>query len=150
MNRRAEGLPVSEKTDSKTEQKASSRKAVFIYVATLFIVVIFFIVLSYLNSSRNNTQIHTLHEKNVTAQQNIDELNAENMLLQEENDAYKAKLDELEQKINSMNSELKQTRKNWQADVQDVINSDQEKYNALLKQYNELIENNDIKVDSND
>lgn len=151
MNRRAEGLSeVNADADGQVEQKAASKKSVYIYIATLFFVVIFFIVLSYLINDRNNSQIHTLNEKNVTAQQHVENLQSDNLQLHSENDAYEMKITEIEQQLAALKIELRETRKNWRDDVQAVLTYDREQYNALLSQYNVLKENYDIKVDSDD
>jgi uncharacterized membrane protein YvbJ len=150
MHRRTEELPLDATAHQASEQKTASKKSVIIYIATLFLVVIFFIVLSYLINNRNSSQIDTLHQKNATAQQNIEDLQSENISLKDENAAYEIRLAELEEQVAGLEGELRQTRINWRNDVQDVLTADSERYNELLVKYNELTENDDIKVDSND
>jgi cell division protein FtsB len=150
MHRRTEGLAQDEKACQTSEKKASSKKSVIIYIATLFIVVLVFIVLSYLNSNRSSFQISTLHQKNATALQNIEDLQSENLLLKGEKAAFEEKLAELEQKAWELESQLRETRVSWRDDVQDILTSDSEKYNELLDKYNELLKNDDSKGDGND
>jgi seryl-tRNA synthetase len=145
MHRRTEGLAQDEKACQTSEKKASSKKSVIIYIATLFIVVLVFIVLSYLNSNRSSFQISTLHQKNATALQNIEDLQSENLLLKGEKAAFEEKLAELEQKAWELESQLRETRVSWRDDVQDILTSDSEKYNELLDKYNELLKNDDSK-----
>ena len=150
MNRRTEKLPVQDSDSRADEQKAASRKSVIIYIATLFLVVIFFILLSYFINDRSNSKINTLHERNATAQQNIEDLQSENLLLQSENGAYETKVAELEQQVAALESELRDTRVNWRNEVQEVLTAGSEKYNVLLSQYNALLDKDDIKVGSDD
>ncbi len=151
MNKRADGLAEAQKdAASQAEHKTASKKHVLIYIVTLFVVVIFFIVLSYLINDRNSSQIHTLHEKNMTAQEKIENLQSENIRLKTETEEYEVKIKELEQQLEDTENELRQTRINWREDVQAVLSFDREQYSALLEQYNELKENEDIKVDSDD
>ncbi len=152
MNKRAESLTETNKESESQihEHKIATKRSVIIYIATLFLVVIFFIVLSYLINNRNNSQIHTLHEKNITAQQSIEDLQNENLELKSEKSLNEEKIEELEQKVSELESDLRETRVNWRNDVQEVLDNSQEQYNELMEQYNALLENNDIKVDSND
>jgi TolA-binding protein len=120
MKRRAdEQLPVTESTgievpgDKQSSKKARSQKSVYIYISTLFLVVILFILLSYMVQQRNSTELSTLHEKNVTAQEHIENLQSANLQLESENNALeseseanKKKIAELESKLDALKSEV--------------------------------------------
>lgn len=124
-------------------RKEKSRKAVYIYIATLFGVVLIFILLSYFVQLRNNSEISTLYEKNATAQQNIENLQSTNLQLQTDNDSYKEKISELQDQINDLKLQ-------WESDVQTIMEQDKAKYNELLSKYNALAKKYGVKVITND
>lgn len=152
MNRRSDGVSVTHNDTGTPDssKKARSRRSVYIYVATLFIVVLGFILLSYFMQQRNNTEINALNEKNLTAEQHLENLQDTNIDLQSENDSLKTQITDLEQQITDLENELKDVRKNWLNDVQDIMNTDKTKYNELLDKYNALIKKYGIKVNNND
>lgn len=124
-------------------RKERSRKAVYIYIATLFGVVLIFILLSYFVQLRNNSEISTLYEKNATAQQNIENLQSTNLQLQTDNDSYKEKISDLQNQINDLKLQ-------WESDVQTITEQDKAKYNELLSKYNALAKKYGVKVITND
>lgn len=147
MKRRAEALtePDIEKEKQDNIKIAKSRKSVYIYVAVLFLIVLLFILLSYLMQQRNNSELYTLNEKNATAQQNIENLQTTNIQLQDENGVYEARIKELEAKISSLEEKVHDTERLWQSDVQNVKNSDAALYNELQEKYNELVNKYEVK-----
>lgn len=90
--------------------KAKTKKAVYIYITTLFLVVILFMTLSYFIQQRNNTEISALNEKNVSSEQRIVNLQEMNLALKNENGDYQKKIEELEQQIGSLQSEIKELK----------------------------------------
>lgn len=143
----AEGIETRKSENSK---KATSRKSVYIYVSALFVVVLCFILLSYFVQQRNHSEITTLHEKNVSAQQKIENLQNSNLELTAENEAYNAQVAALEEQIADLEAQIREVRKKWLDDVQTVIDNDSAAYNELLNKYNELLEKYGIKVKNND
>jgi uncharacterized protein YlxW (UPF0749 family) len=113
MNRRADGLSVQRQETVVREGggRERSRKSVYLYVSALFLIVMAFILLSYMIQQRSNTEISALHEKNTTAQQHIENLQEENIRLREENDVYKVKIAELESRINALTNEVDALKK---------------------------------------
>lgn len=93
MNRRADAASQSEKKVSdgnvkqRSDKKEKSKKAVYIYIATLFGVVLIFILLSYFIQLRNNSEASSKYEKNATAMQKT--LQYENIQLQTNNNSDK-------------------------------------------------------------
>lgn len=148
MNKKADSpsKPQTKKPDGDDKQgrarKEKSKKAVYIYIATLFGVVLISILLSYFVQLRNNSEISSLYEKNATAQQNIENLQNANLQLQKDNDSYKEMVTTLSDQIN----ELKQL----QSDVQAVTEQDKAKYNELVSKYNALAKKYGVKVITND
>ncbi len=147
MNKRADALAETGIEFAKQEitNKEKSKKAVYMYVAVLFLIVILFTLLSYFIQQRNNSQLYTLNEKNATAQQNIENLQEMNLQLNTENDALQAKLSGLEAEIDDLERQLGVITQQWQDEVQLVRETDAVKYNELLAKYNELIEKNEFK-----
>lgn len=149
MNKRADAcsqsLPEPPSGSGKQEKskKEKSKKAVYIYIATLFAVVLFFILLSYFIQLRNNSEISALYEKNATAQQNIENLQNKNFQMQTDNDSYKEKISELQ-------GQIEQIKQQWQTDVQAVTEQDKEKYSELLTKYNALAKKYGFKVITDD
>jgi peptidoglycan hydrolase CwlO-like protein len=153
MNKRADGIADTpgfiSKEDSRTS-KANSKKAVFIYGATLLAVVLFFILLSYFIQQRNNSQITTLLEKNATAQQNLENLQNANLQLQTQNDKYTVTIEDLENKIAALELQIDGVRQTWAEDVKNVEDTYKAQYNELLIKYNELVEKYGVEEDTND
>lgn len=121
MKRRADGYTEPATTGLAPEmppenlksKKVKSQKSVYIYISTLFFVVMLFIFLSYMVQQRNNTALSALHEKNVTAQEHIENLQSANLQLESENDALitesetnKKKIAELESKLEALKREV--------------------------------------------
>lgn len=150
MNKKADDTTatVTDTAELENSRKANSRKSVYIYIATLFLIVLLFILLSYFIQQRNNSALHTLNEKNATAQQNIVNLQTMNLQLQSENEAYKEQITELEAQISGLEEKVEDTKALWQNDVQNVIKNDAAKYNELLTAYNELIKKYEVKGNS--
>ena len=140
MDKRADTLTdsVNDSEKQKNIKRLKSKRSVYIYIATLFVIVVLFILLSYFMQQRNNSELHTLNEKNATAQLNIENLQTAKLEIQAENDANKTKIAELEKQVSSLEDEIKQVRIDWQNDVQNTKNNDTLQYNELLAQYNEL------------
>lgn len=90
--------------------KAKTKKAVYVYITTLFLVVIMFMTLSYFIQQRNNTEISVLNEKNVSSEQRIVNLQETNKSLMDDNENKKKKIDELEQKITSLQNEINELK----------------------------------------
>ncbi len=152
MNKRADAL-----TDAGIDAEkqanikiATSKKSVYIYIAVLFLIVLFFILLSYFIQQRNNSALHTLNEQNATAQQNIQNLQTTNLDLRAENDTLRVLISELEAKAGDLEDQLNEVRLEWKNDVENVKTNDAAQYNELLAQYNELIDNYEVKVDKDD
>lgn len=149
MNKKADSpsKPQTKKPDGDDKQghakKEKSKKAVYIYIATLFGVVLISILLSYFVQLRNNSEISSLYEKNATAQQNIENLQNANLQLQKDNDSYKEMVAALSDQINEMKQQL-------QSDVQAVTEQDKAKYNELVSKYNALAKKYGVKVITND
>jgi DNA repair exonuclease SbcCD ATPase subunit len=151
MVRRAEGIAQSpvdvEALDETTPEEVlkkvgteKTRKSVYIYIATLFLVVLLFTLLSYFIQQRNNSEISSMNEKYATAQQNIENLQDTNLQLQSESDADKKQIADLQTQISGLEKQLSDMQQQWQADVQNVRDSDQAAYSTLQQQYNELQE----------
>jgi uncharacterized protein YlxW (UPF0749 family) len=149
MKRRADGMSdafiATEQEPDKAEaaissqvKKAKSKRAVMVYIATLFAVVLFFIMLSYFVQVRNNSELSALHEKNVTAMQNIENLQDENLSLKKEKEELEARLKALESRIDTVAAENANIRRQWQQEVAAVKETDADAYNALLEQYNKM------------
>ena len=138
----AGGVPEdSAKQDAaRAETSEKSRKSVYMYIATLFLVVLLFTLLSYFVQQRNNSEIGSLHEKYATAEQNIENLQTTNLQLQSESDTDKKQINELQGQMEDLNKQITDIRQQWQDDVQSIQVSDQAAYNALLEKYNALQE----------
>ncbi|UOO37682.1 hypothetical protein IZU99_10705 [Oscillospiraceae bacterium CM] len=112
MNKRAEGMPEAQAAGPVkpekpgTNRKEKSKRSVIIYIATLFIVVFLFILLSYFVQQRNNSQISTLSERNATAQQNIENLQQENLQLKSDNTAFQERIANLEAQVADLQNQL--------------------------------------------
>jgi predicted PurR-regulated permease PerM len=108
MKKRADDLSDTESISNIQDKglKARSKKSVIIYMTTLFMAVVLFILLSYFIQQRNNTEINALNEMNTTAEQNIENLQDSNVQLQSENESYKQKIAELESQVTALESEL--------------------------------------------
>lgn len=147
MRKRAEALtdPDIEKEKQDNIKREKSKKSVYIYIAALFLIVLLFILLSYLMQQRNNSELHTLNEKNATAQLNIDNLQTTNMQLQEENGLYEAKVEDLEEQVGSLEKEIEDTKLLWQNEIQNVKKSDAALYNELMEKYTELMKKYEVK-----
>lgn len=133
-------------TSQDKRRREKSRKSVYIYVATLFLAVFLFMLLSYFMQQRNNSEISWLNEKNATAQQKIENLQNAMIQLQAENAAYEKQVADLQAQISELEGRIIEIRKAWRADVQSVLDADREAYNDLLEKYNELAETNKDKV----
>ena len=153
MEKRADGLaqfvaPSQAAAPSdETEQKADradksskSRRSVYIYIATLFLVVLLFTTLSYFIQQRNSSEIDSLHEKNATAQQNIENLQTVNLQLKEESKSDRALISELRAQLEELEKQITEIRQQWQEEVQSIKQNEQEAYDALLEKYNALME----------
>jgi peptidoglycan hydrolase CwlO-like protein len=114
MKRRTDGYTEPETSDlapetppeSSKSKKIKSQKSVYIYISTLFFVVMLFIFLSYMVQQRNDTALSALHEKNVTAQEHIENLQSANLQLESENDALMTESETNKQKIAALESKL--------------------------------------------
>ncbi|MEL4107115.1 hypothetical protein AAFA46_09790 [Oscillospiraceae bacterium WX1] len=112
MNKRAEGMSEAQAADPvkpekhETNRKEKSKRSVIIYIATLFIVVFLFILLSYFVQQRNNSQISTLSERNATAQHNIENLQQENLQLKSDNTAFQERIANLEAQVADLQNQL--------------------------------------------
>lgn len=114
-------------------RREKSRKSVYIYVATLFLVVFLFMLLSYFMQQRNNSEISWLNEKNATAQQKIENLQNTVIRLQAENAAYERQVADLQERISELDGQITEIRRAWQADVQSVLEAGRAAYNDLLE-----------------
>ena len=148
MNRRTDGAAVAESTgESKREiLRRQSKKSVIINLIVLFGVVVFFIVLSYLMQNKTNSRMNTLYSENASAQQHIANLLAQNDTLTSQNDELIAKNGELaaenstlNEEIAGLKTELDEARKLWAEDVDKATLAGDEKYNELLKEYEDLL-----------
>jgi TolA-binding protein len=163
MLKRADGLeealnnPAPETVKPEKSGTDKTRKSVYIYIATLFLVVLLFTLLSYFIQQRNNSELSSLNESYATAQQNIENLQDTNLQLKSENDTDKAQITQLQSQLDDMKKQLSDLQQQWQTDVQNVKNSDQaayttlqEQYNALMEQYTALAKKYGVKVKTND
>lgn len=152
MNKRADEQQKtsSDAAGDESAHKTKSRKSVYIYVATLFLVAFLFMLLSYFVQERNDSEMSTLHEKNVTAQEKIENLQDENIQLLSDNEAYQQQAADFNEQVEALESQVADIRQQWLADVQKIVDSERERYNELLDQYNELLVQNENKVDNND
>ena len=129
--------------DSCADRKEKSKKSVYIYIATLFIVALLFTLLSYFVQQRNNTEINSLSRINATAQQNLENLLSDNLKLRSENDTDKKQISELKKKIDELEKQIGDIRQQWQDEVRNVITNDRMAYDALLQRYAALADNNE-------
>lgn len=145
MNKRADEIVNTEKDAEihQTNNKAKSKKSVYMYIASLFFIVFLFILLSYFIQQRNNSELHLLSEKNASAQQKIENLQADNLRLKDENLTYQQNVDEMEKQIEALEKQIKEVRANWQDDVDNVTKNYLAQYNALFEKYVELLEKNE-------
>jgi uncharacterized protein HemX len=130
---------------SRLDRKEKSKKSVYIYVATLFIVVLLFTLLSYFVQQRNNSEISTLTQKNATAQLNIENLQSDNQLLQKESSTDRKQIADLQSQVTQLEkklSDMQEQSKNTEKSDQQAYSLLLEKYNTLLEQYNTLAKQN--------
>lgn len=151
MIRRADGAGDFSTAESTThvaaENKAPEkpctdklRKSVYIYIATLFLIVMLFTVLSYFVQQRNNTEISSLNEKNASAQQNIENLQTTNQQLLKESTEDKKAITQLQDQVKTLKEQLTSAELKLKTDVQTITDKDQVAYNELLAKYNELLQ----------
>lgn len=148
MNKKAEALAATGLETKKQEnmQKAKSKKSVYIYIGALFIIVLLLILLSYFIQS-NNSELHSLNEKNATAQQNIENLQTMNLQLRADNDAFITKISDLEEQVGELQSQVNDIMQQWRDDVKNIREIDATQYKELLTKYNEIIEKYEVKGD---
>ena len=133
----------------RTDKKDNIRKSVYIYIATLFIVVLMFTLLSYFVQLRNNTEISSLTQRNATSQLDVENLQSENLRLQEENSADKKQLAALQAQVAELNKQLADLQQKSQDALQNIETQDKKTYDALQGKYNALQEQYDALVKLN-
>ena len=157
MIKRAEGLAISpaqgpahaepagttpaeeaKQAAARAERSAKSRKSVYIYIATLFLVVLLFTLLSYFVQQRNNSEISTLHQKNASAQMNIEDLQNANKQLKQEKEAGETQISALQGQLDDLKKQLDDARRQWQEETESLRTSSQASYDTLLEEYNTL------------
>jgi len=148
MNKRADEISISADAGEPKREvlRRQSKKSVIINLIVLFAVVVFFIVLSYLMQNKTNSRMNKLYSENSSAQQHIASLLEQNNALSAKNDdltsANNDLADEtrtLSQEIDALKTELEEARRLWAEDVAKATLAGDEKYNELLKEYEDLL-----------
>ncbi|MDR2420728.1 MAG: hypothetical protein LBD49_01305 [Oscillospiraceae bacterium] len=116
---------------NEAERRDGSRRAVALYAAILFAVVIFFIALSYFIGERDGDSKAALSAENVTAARRIEALTEENLALRKENAA-------LEERLRELSAELERTKLDWAADTKRIEDQYKADYSELLQKYEEI------------
>ena len=156
MIKRAEGASSApadfedaERELSRADKREKSKRSVYIYIATLFIIVLLFTLLSYFVQNRNNSEISTLTQKNATAQLNIENLQSENLRLREDSVNEKKQLATLAEQVAVLEKQLTALQQKLKDELSALTTQDKQKfdvlqgqYNALLEQYNALVKLN--------
>ncbi|MDR0904930.1 MAG: hypothetical protein LBN00_01935 [Oscillospiraceae bacterium] len=112
-------------SDKEKAVRKSSKRAVIVYSAILFAVVLFFIGLSYFIDRRGDHTIDALHVENSSAMERIEALQTENVDLRAENEDLKQRLDALELELDRMKTKYEDL---WL------------EHGVLQNNYNELLE----------
>ena len=90
-----------------------SRRAVIVYSAVLFLVVVFFIGLSYFIDRRGDDAVDALHEQNTSATKKIEQLQTENVDMRAEIEALTAQLETLETEKSELENAYSEIEKNY-------------------------------------
>ena len=148
MNRRADAVATADSPEEPKQEvlRRQSKKSVIINLIVLFSIVVFFIVLSYLMQDKRNSRMDMLYSENSSAQQHIstllgqnDALTSQNNTLTSQNNELTAESGRLSVEIDELKSELDEARKLWAEDVARATLAGDEKYNELLKEYEDLL-----------
>ena len=152
MNRRADGADTASGAgDPKREVlRRQSKKAVIINLIVLFCVVVFFIVLSYFMQNKTNSRMNMLYSENSSAQQHIATLLSQNDTLTSQNDELSAENSRLSEELDELKTELDEAYRLWTEDVAKATLAGAEKYNALLKEYENLLSASETEENTDD
>ena len=129
MKRRAEGardadiIEPAHAAPDEAARRQKSRRAVIIYIVTLFAVAILFTVLSYFVQTRHDREVSELTQKHVTAMAQSSELLRENEALKQERDSLKERL---------------RTAEDEKTKLEQAAQLKEEEFARLVEQYNEL------------
>lgn len=145
----ADGGEKERQETGRTDKKDNIRRSVYIYIATLFIVVLMFTLLSYFVQQRYNTGISSLTQRNATSQLNIERLQDENLRLREDNGNDKKQLTELQEQVAALNKQLADLQQKSKDALQNLETQDKKTYDALQGKYNTLQEQYDALVKLN-
>lgn len=87
-------------------KKEKQNHSVFTYIAILFAVAFFLLLLSYFMQQRNTAQMIEGLRSSATAMENIDMLQRRNMELDQETDTLKEQLNEAKQQVNALTGQV--------------------------------------------
>lgn len=136
MKRRAEGardadiIEPAHAAPDEAARRQKSRRAVIIYIVTLFAVAILFTVLSYFVQTRHDREVSELTQKHVTAMAQSSELLRENEALKQERDALEEERDSLKERLRTAEDE--------KIMLEQAAQLKEEEFARLVEQYNEL------------
>lgn len=141
MKKRSEAAPINESVleEENRRSEGSSGRSLTVYAVLLVLVVVLCIVLSYLIQNRNNREIDTLNQQNITAQQRIENLQDTNLALSDENAALKTENGELQDQITALEASMTELQTRHDEELAEAKETYEDRYRELLVRYQELI-----------